>query len=114
MTWEEAAHYKFRGEDHFSEETVENNVAGVSLGDGMVVILDDVGNIGPGEIEKCLLAGPGVDPSLVVPGWVPHHYSWLVWTLHCYERRLAGGEDDITGVSSLQVVAFIKPALAAQ
>ena len=29
-------------------------------------------------------------------------------------RVLAGGEDDITGVSSLQVVAFIKPSLAAQ
>ena len=88
LNWAEASSFQFTGLDYFSEDTVKNNVAGVSLSDGMVIILDDGGNIGVEEVEAGFLAAPGVDPSLLPAGWVGQHYSWLVWTLHSYERRL--------------------------
>ena len=92
INWDTADNFVFEGRKYFSEENVANNVSGMSLGDGVLAILTDQGDLGVEQLEAALLAAPGVDPRLVPAGWVRHHYRWLVWSLACYQRSLRGGQ----------------------
>ena len=92
IDWDTADNFVFEGRKYFSEENVANNVSGMSLGDGVLAILTDEGDLGVEQLEAALLAAPGVDPRLVPAGWVRHHYRWLVWSLACYQRSLRGGQ----------------------
>lgn len=70
-----------------SEDVCRENVAGIPVGDGALLVLDAQGFIGIEEFQRAFLASPGVDPSLVPPGWIKNHYRWLVWKLAALECR---------------------------
>ncbi|KAE8748304.1 hypothetical protein FOCC_FOCC004940 [Frankliniella occidentalis] len=72
----------------FSEDICKENVAGLPVGDGALLVLDAQGTAGVEEFTRAFLASPGVDPSLVPRGWVKNHYRWIVWKLAALERTL--------------------------
>ena len=88
IKWIKAESFVFEGLQFFSENFTVSNIKGVPLGDGILVILDDDGNLGYPEMETAFLAAPGVDPKIIPNGWFLHHYRWILWTLRCYESFL--------------------------
>ncbi|KAJ1525137.1 hypothetical protein ONE63_009973 [Megalurothrips usitatus] len=87
VTAANAAEFRFSAWDHYSEDVCRENVAGLPVGDGALLVLDSRGTAGVEEIERSFFASPGVDPSLVPSGWVKNHYRWLVWKLASVESR---------------------------
>ncbi|XP_052122217.1 breast cancer type 2 susceptibility protein homolog isoform X1 [Frankliniella occidentalis] len=83
-----AAEFRFSAWDYYSEDICKENVAGLPVGDGALLVLDAQGTAGVEEFTRAFLASPGVDPSLVPRGWVKNHYRWIVWKLAALERTL--------------------------
>jgi len=88
LTATTALEWRFAGSEYFSSEAAEMNTAGLALGDGVVVVLSDMGDLGVEEFNMAFLCSPGVDPKLVPDGWVKNHYGQIVWGLDSLERRL--------------------------
>ncbi|XP_034254307.1 LOW QUALITY PROTEIN: breast cancer type 2 susceptibility protein homolog [Thrips palmi] len=80
-----AASFRFSAWEYYSEDVCRENVAGIPVGDGALLVLDAQGFMGLEEFQRAFLASPGVDPSLVPSGWFKNHYRWLVWKLASLE-----------------------------
>nr|CAD7433930.1 unnamed protein product [Timema monikensis] len=86
VTASNAVDYRFSAHDFYSSAMCRENVAGVPVGDGSMLILDSQGLAGVVEVTRAFLASPGVDPSLSSTTWVHNHYRWIVWKLAATER----------------------------
>ena len=96
LSWESAENFIFAGSNYFSKESVQNNITGMSLGDGVLAILSDDGCLGVEELQSAFFASPGVDPKLVPEGWFRNHYRWIVWTLFSYQKRFSDKQIHLT------------------
>ena len=72
VTADTAAAWRFQAAEHYSREAVEGGQ--VALGDGGWLVLGEEGEVGVEEVRRAFLCLPGVDPRLVVDGWVENHY----------------------------------------
>ncbi|GLG98706.1 uncharacterized protein GBIM_05307, partial [Gryllus bimaculatus] len=86
VTSENSPRFKFLAWEFYSPKLSAENVDGIPVGDGAMLILDAESKAGVVEVARAFLASPGVQPSLVPEGWVENHFRWLVWKLATTER----------------------------